>query len=634
MSQSGTEQTSSADKPLAQMSRAELYAHLQKHSKDEMVLAEMQRLGYWPEGQQQPVPAQELIQREAELHRQLDELSSRLARIQNPEAALRDMRKQRMAAAKQRRIETQRQVLLRRHEKALAWYQRSQHDISYLGQDVSKALNFQQSDVTILKAKNLPVLHNASDLAGAIGINLPELRFLCFERKVSKVHHYRHFSIAKKTGGLRQISAPMPRLKRCQYWILDKLLQHQPCHPAAHGFIAQHSILSNARPHINQAVVINLDLKDFFPSVGWHQVRRVFHELGYSPQVSSLLALLSTELPVQKMRVDGSDYYVATAERHLPQGAPSSPMITNLLCQTLDKRLQAAADKLGFVYTRYADDLSFSCAQEAQGAVGKLLWRVRKIIADEGYTLHPDKLRIMRRHQKQEVTGIVVNQKANLDSKLLHKFRATLHHIETKGLAGAHWQDAPDVLAALEGYARYICMVNPEKGRPCLNQVLQLRQRYPAEKTRQWTKVPDLRSLVAQNQPPLRANGATWWLAAAAPAPAAPVLPEVSVAPIASTQAQTSAAPDAQAWGHTPRQHMQTENAIPDRAETDAVHKPRPVTSTELIAMLIISIGLAQQSHSVHPLSLGILLIALSYFTRRSRLLWFVLGQLALWLVL
>lgn len=622
------------DKALAEMSRAELYAHLQAHSKDEVVLAEMQRLGFWPTGQRQPTPAQELIEREANLQRQLSELHQRLAKVQDPAAALRDMRKQRMAAAKAKRVETQAQRLLAKHQRAVNWQQRRNKEILYLGAGVSDSLNYRQSKHEQLQARNLPILNDASDLAQAIGITLAELRFLSFHREVSQVHHYRHFTLSKKSGGLRQISAPMPRLKRCQYWILDKLLAHQPAHPAAHGFIRQHSILSNARPHINQAVVINLDLKDFFPSTGWRAVRRVFCDLGYSTQVSTILALLSTEVPVQKLKLDGIEYYAATGERHLPQGAPSSPMISNLLCQNLDKRLQAMAQKLGFVYTRYADDLSFSCATEAQGAVGKLLWRVRKIITDSGYTLHPDKLRIMRQHQKQEVTGIVVNQKANLDSKLLHKFRATLHQIERKGLAGAHWQDAPDVLAAMEGYARYVCMVNPDKGHPWLTRILALRQRYPAQQPGSWPQSPDLRTLVAQNAVLVRSNGQSWWQAKEASPPAAPQLPvaKTPTEPVNQPAAHTNL--QAQGWGHTQREEVGDNDATLVEEAPLKQKKPEPASSTELLAMLIISIGLAQQFHSVHPLSLGILLIALSYFTRRSRLLWFILGQLALWWIL
>lgn len=624
------------NKALSEMSRAELYAHLQTHSKDELVLAEMQKLGFWPSNQQQPVPAQELIQREAELQRQLSDLTQRLAEVQDPARALREMRKQRMAAAKQRRLETQRQRLEQKHQRALHWHQRRQHEILFLGEGVSSALNYRQSNHEKLKAKALPILNNAAELAQAIGITLAELRFLSFHREVSRVHHYRHFCLPKKSGGLRQISAPMPRLKRCQYWILDKLLAHQECHPAAHGFIRQHSILSNARPHINQAVVINLDLKDFFPSTGWRAVRQVFSELGYSAQVSTILALLSTEIPVQKLKLDGVEYYAAMGERHLPQGAPSSPMITNLLCQSLDKRLQAAAQKLGFVYTRYADDLSFSCAAEAQGAVGKLLWRVRKIIADAGYTLHPDKLRIMRRHQKQEVTGIVVNQKANLDSKTLHKFRATLHQIESKGLAGAHWQDAPEVLSAMEGYARYVCMVNPEKGQPWLARLVKLRQQYPALAQASWPQHSALRARVAQAGPLLRDNGAAWWMAQERALPEPPKLPEIKASPqtLSSQQPAMSSPPSAQGWGHAQREEVleEVENNTAD--ESTAEKKSEPPSSTELIAMFILSLGLAQQLHSVHPLSFGILMIALSYFSRRSRLSWFMLGQIALWWII
>lgn len=637
--------------PLSQMTRDELYAHVRSTTKDAVVLQEMRRLGFWPADTGKPSVSDELIQREAQLSSMLSDLTSQLQRVQDPKAALRDMRKQRMAAAKEKREQTRQKHAQLRHAKALAWQEKRQNDIGYLGEAVSSGLNYTTTDIEKLACHQLPVLQKAPELATAIGIPLAELRFMSFQRKVSQVSHYQRFSIPKKTGGLRYISAPMPRLKRCQYWVLDHILSKVPCHPAAHGFLPQHSILSNALPHVGQAVVINLDLKDFFPSIEYARVKGVFKSLGYGDQIATLLGLLCTEQASEEVRVDTQKYFVAGKKRSLPQGAPSSPMITNILCHGLDKRLHAAASKLGFVYTRYADDLTFSSKQKERPPVGKLLWRVKQIIADEGFTLHPDKQRIMRHSQKQEVTGIVVNHSPTIDARTLHRFRATLHKVEKNGPAGYHWNGNTDVLSALEGYARYICMVNPAKGQPWLQRVKQLRTMHAAQ-----TSAPlrpprlSLRQQVAAGNTPLRANGKDWWEVKEA---AAPVLEltaqQLAEQKQAEKQAEKQALKEAKqgkdTQGRAPVRENQTQSyaqrhavtpqpvranasernrddAAPVSVEPPAVFKLRPIPWWSILLQFVACIMVTISLRSIFPVTLGLSLLAISVITRRSMMVW------------
>src|SRR5262249_14930317 len=152
-----------------------------------------------------------------------------------------------------------------------------------------------EGDDARLGAAGLPLVHRAEELAGAMGITVGELRFLSYSRRVSAVSHYKRFQVPKKGGGLRQISAPMPRLKRAQEWVLRNILDRVPVHDAAHGFRRGRSIVSNAAPHAGADVVVNLDLKDFFPTITYRRVRGVFRKLGYSEQVATILALLCSE---------------------------------------------------------------------------------------------------------------------------------------------------------------------------------------------------------------------------------------------------------------------------------------------------------------------------------------------------
>jgi hypothetical protein len=208
------------------------------------------------------------------------------------------------------------------------------------------------------------------------------------------------------------------------------------------------------------------------------RVRGVFTQLGYGKQVATTLALLCTESATEEVDVDGETFYVAHGPRVLPQGAPTSPALTNILCRRLDARLQGAAARLGFRYTRYADDLTFSGDESVRKQAGKLLWRVRQIVVDEGFTPHPDKQQVMRSHARQSVTGIVVNEKPSVDRATLRRFRAVLFQVEKDGPDGKQWNGNENVLAALEGYALFIRMVDADKGVPLLARVRAARAKW------------------------------------------------------------------------------------------------------------------------------------------------------------
>ncbi|WP_445287600.1 reverse transcriptase domain-containing protein [Variovorax atrisoli] len=513
--------SSSSSVPDSALTREQLYERIRKSSKQEVVLEEMQRLGFWPRDAAQPTVEEQLIRREGELQTALSKLGSELRGIEDRDRALKIMRKERMARARERREETRQRLAQGRHARALAWHERRKRELLYVGDGVSGGLNDAHSDSQALARNTLPALDHAGDLAQAMGVGLGELRFLAWHREVSSVSHYQRFTMPKKSGGERQISAPMPRLKRAQYWVLDNILAKMPVHEAAHGFMPGRSILTNAAPHVGRDVVVNLDLKDFFPSIGMRRVRGVFRQLGYSSQVASLLALLCTEAPTDEVQLDGSRYFVARGERVLPQGAPTSPMITNLLCRRLDARLAASAAKLGFRYTRYADDLTFSAGPEHSRDTAKLLWRVKQIVASEGLTLHPDKQQVMRRHRQQHVTGIVVNDKLSVDRDTLRRFRAVLHQAERHGPQGLQWNGNSDVIGALRGYANFIAMADAARAEPYLQRVRALAAKHeggakPAtEASQRKLGAGEFRKQSAAGKAPWPA----WWQPAEAPAP-------------------------------------------------------------------------------------------------------------------
>jgi retron-type reverse transcriptase len=298
-------------------------------------------------------------------------------------------------------------------------------------------------------------------LAQSMAITIGELRFLAYGRKVSKTSHYRRFLMPKKRGGHRLISAPMPRLKQAQRWILVQILEKVPLHDTAHGFRRERSILTNAAPHCGAPLVINLDLRDFFPNVTWKRVFGLFLALGYSRSVATIFAQLCTEPPVEEVEMDGETWQVATGVRHLPQGAPTSPAITNLLCRRMDARMVGIASQHGFAYTRYADDLTFSSPNGDREGSRKLLWQVKRVIEEEGFHLHPDKLRIMGKGRRREVTGLIVGEKPTVPREDVRAFRALLNRLEKHGPAGCSWRgETRHILAKVMGYANYLRMVD------------------------------------------------------------------------------------------------------------------------------------------------------------------------------
>jgi RNA-directed DNA polymerase len=460
--------------------RQDLYDLIRQTSKQEFILSEMTRLGFWDEhsGNNPEDPAEE-IRRQGELQRQLQELQQQNRQLGDEKALKQQKFQERLAESKRKRQETKERNERKRQERAQAWQETQASKITYLGEGVSHGLNHFEHNLDRLQQYNLPVFATIADLATAMGITVGQLRFLAFDRQTSTVSHYIRFKIAKKTGGDRLISAPLPRMKAAQHWILDRILEQVPMHAAAHGFRRGRSIVTNATPHVGTDVVINLDLQDFFPSISYKRVKGVFQALGYGEAIATVLGLICTEATTTELELDGKTYYVATSERHLPQGAPTSPAITNLLCRRLDKRLANMATIDGFTYTRYADDLTFSASGEATSQICNILKQTQNIVTHEGLTVHPTKTRVLRKSQQQEVTGIVVNEKLTIDRATLKRFRATLHHIEKDGLADKHWGNGnSDLLAEIEGFANYILMVNPDKGKSLAAQVKAIKKKY------------------------------------------------------------------------------------------------------------------------------------------------------------
>lgn len=425
-----------------------LYQRITKGLSDHLVLQRMRLHGFWPKDEDLPPdpPA------EREERRLLEEKLRLHAAVQSgkldPEKALEAERKRRWQESKLRRQQRKAERAQAREAKRLAWEEHQRQTVTHLGREVSHGLNPAKPNETLLKQQGLPVFQNGTEVARAMGIPLPELKWLTYHRRATALVHYRRYCIPKKSGGQRAISAPKPKLARAQHWILKQVLARVAVSPQAHGFVPGKSIRSNALPHVGRKVVLNLDLKDFFPSLDFRRVKGLFRALGYGEDVAVVFALFCTEPPRIAAVVNDKPYYVALSDRCLPQGACTSPALTNLICRRLDRRLCGMAHSYGFTFTRYADDLTFSGDQTE--CLSSLLSGVRKVITDEGFTENTAKTQIMRAGRRQEVTGLNVNTKVAVSRSERRSLRAILHNCKVHG-------PESQCQGALESFAAHIC---------------------------------------------------------------------------------------------------------------------------------------------------------------------------------
>ena len=461
--------------------RKELYERIARGGKDEVIIDEMVRLGFWPNTQPPPADPPDEVRRMAELRSRLGQLRQQAQRLRNIAQVEQDLKKQRMAESKRHREQVKQKTLGERAAAKAATQQKKTRELTYLGPHVSAGLgpaaDRRVSQQELLAKHGLPIAHTAAELAAAMNLPLGQLRYLAFAREVSTTTHYHRFTIPKRTGGERLISAPHKKLKAAQHWILEKVLEPLTFAEQAHGFVPGRSTVSNAVPHVGAAVVVNVDLRDFFPTVTYRRIKGMFRKLGYSEEVGTVLALLCSEPDITTTELDGTRYFVARGPRRLPQGAPTSPAITNVLCRKLDRRVAGWAKKHGFTYTRYADDLTVS-AKDRGAPVGRMLAFLRYVTADEGFAVHPDKVRVVRSGRRQEVTGVVVNERPGVPRDELRRFRALLFQIEKDGPANKKWGTSSDVLAAALGYASYVAMVDRARGDVLRAKVLALKAKH------------------------------------------------------------------------------------------------------------------------------------------------------------
>lgn len=275
--------------------------------------------------------------------------------------------------------------------------------------------------------KKFASLKTPQDVAHLLEVKYSDLVYLIYRKKPET--NYTTFQIKKRSGGFRDICAPISTLKILQRklnHVLQLIYEPRPC---VHGFTRDRSIVTNAQTHIRKNHVLNLDIKDFFPSINFGRVRGMFLAKPY-------------EVPEKPATVLAQ---ICCFDNYIPQGAPTSPVISNMICSKLDGELQRLAQKFHCTYTRYADDITFSSttrkfpkilASETTSGIelGEML---KQCIEDNGFRIQEGKIRLQKLDRRQEVTGVTVNDTPNVNRRFIRQLRAMIHAWEKYGYENA-----------------------------------------------------------------------------------------------------------------------------------------------------------------------------------------------------
>jgi RNA-directed DNA polymerase len=273
--------------------------------------------------------------------------------------------------------------------------------------------------------------------------------------------NYKEFSIKKKNGGERKINTPVRGLKYIQRCITYLLEQVYNPHPYACGFIKGRSIIDNAKVHVNRNYVYNVDVKNFFPGIELHRIKTVltFKPFEFPENIAFTIANICTINDDNGKAV-------------LPQGAPTSPILSNIICKRLDKQLSLLSRDFQCKYSRYADDITFSSSRNVFSSE-EFQKHLTRIISENKFELKESKTRLQHREYRQMVTGIVVNEKLNVRKTYIRSVRAMLNNWEKLGYEKAnekfqeHYiqdkghvkKSRPELLNVLAGKLDYISMV-------------------------------------------------------------------------------------------------------------------------------------------------------------------------------
>ncbi|MGH8960533.1 MAG: reverse transcriptase family protein [Jatrophihabitantaceae bacterium] len=319
-------------------------------------------------------------------------------------------------------------------------------------------------------------LDDLSALARLLDLDAGELDWFAdvrgLERTVAApLRHYRWRALPKRDG-VRLVAAPKPRMKEIQRRLLRHVLDPIPLHDAAHGCVRGRSVRTAVQPHAGSAVVIRVDLETFFASIAAGRVWGVLRTAGLPEAVAHTLTGLMTttvplgvwrDVPVPRDRDAHRQLGRRLATPHLPQGAPTSPAVANLVAFSLDRRLTGLARAFGASYTRYVDDLTFSGGPSLRGARSRFVELVGQIVREEGFRCNERKTVVLGSSGRQQALGAVVNDHPSLPRRERDNLRAIVHNCAVHGWRGQS-RGAEDFRERLLGRMSWANSLDPAFG--------------------------------------------------------------------------------------------------------------------------------------------------------------------------
>ena len=321
----------------------------------------------------------------------------------------------------------------------------------------------------------LPTIQDCQQLASHLGIAGRTLHWLTSMHLApdDRPHHYVCKWIKKRTGAYRLIESPKQQLKTVQRIILQDFLNRIPLHNAAHGFCRKRNPVTFTAGHVGQACCLRMDLKDFFPSISGGRVRGMFGAFGMPPEVARCLAALTTtqtHLNIIEPRQPAGNRGQFSASRlylpaHLPQGAPTSPAIANIMAYRLDARLSGLAAAANVHYTRYADDLLFSGDRLFGRQAKTFATTVGAIVLEQGFQINHHKTKIQFASQRQTATGIVLNQHPNINRRDYDRLKAILFNCVKHGPSSQNHDGLANFKQHLSGRINWVAQVNPVRAK-------------------------------------------------------------------------------------------------------------------------------------------------------------------------
>lgn len=294
-----------------------------------------------------------------------------------------------------------------------------------------------ENDREKLRLMGLPIFSNEGELAELIHVTPGLIRTII----ISPERFYRRYNIPKSNGSLRKIRQPSRSLKGIQAWILRNILDKISATQYATAYIKGKNIFNNVYPHSNNRYFICLDLEDFFPSISMNRVLKKFLAMGYSDTASYILARL------------------CTCDFNLPQGAITSPSLSNLVAAQLDRRIAGYTSKTNIVYTRYADDITLS--SNNRDVLRRSLSRILKIIKAEHFNPNMSKLRVLGPGKRCSITGFVKHDmegQFGIGQKKKRQMRTVMHHY----IFGLNKDAKYASEASLNGWLNYLKDVDKE----------------------------------------------------------------------------------------------------------------------------------------------------------------------------